>query len=36
MRGAGIGIYNAERADIDITAPRDIFNGGGGQSHGLL
>jgi len=33
MRGAGVGIYNAERADIDITAPRDTFNGGGGQSH---
>src|SRR5437762_12001862 len=31
--GAGVGIYYAESAGVDITGPRGTFNGGGGQSH---
>src|SRR5438477_3739765 len=31
--GAGVGIYYAESAGVDISGPRGTFNGGGGQSH---
>jgi opacity protein-like surface antigen len=31
--GAGLGIYYAESAGVDISGPRGTFNGGGGQSH---
>jgi len=31
--GAGVGIYYAESAGIDVSAPRGTFSGGGGQSH---
>jgi opacity protein-like surface antigen len=34
--GAGVGIYYAESAGVDITGPRGTFNGGGGQSHADL
>src|SRR5436309_9323786 len=34
--GAGVGIYFAESAGIDITGPRGTFNGSGGQSHSDL
>jgi opacity protein-like surface antigen len=34
--GAGVGIYFAESAGIDITGPRGTFSGGGGQSHSDL
>src|SRR6266550_2062320 len=34
--GAGVGIYYAESAGIDITAPRGTFNGGGGRNHADL
>ena len=34
--GAGVGIYFAESAGIDVTGPRGTFNGGGGQSHSDL
>jgi opacity protein-like surface antigen len=31
--GAGVGIYYAESAGVDISGSRGTFNGGGGQSH---
>ena len=34
--GAGVGIYYAESAGVDISGPRGTFNGGGGQSHADL
>jgi opacity protein-like surface antigen len=34
--GAGVGIYYAESAGVDISTPRGTFNGGGGQSHADL
>jgi len=34
--GAGVGIYFAESAGVDITTPRGTFNGGGGESHADL
>ncbi len=34
--GAGVGIYFAESAGVDITGPRGTFNGGGGKSHADL
>jgi len=34
--GAGVGIYFAESAGVDITGPRGTFNGSGGQSHSDL
>ena len=34
--GAGVGIYYAESAGVDISGPRGTFSGGGGQSHADL
>jgi len=34
--GAGVGIYDAESAGVDISGPRGTFNGSGGQSHADL
>src|SRR5436309_1166856 len=34
--GAGVGIYYAESAGVDISGPRGTFNGGGGRSHADL
>ena len=31
--GAGVGIYFAESAGLDLTTPRGTFNTSGGQSH---
>src|SRR5205823_6671835 len=31
--GAGVGIYYAESAGLDLTTPRGTFNTSGGQSH---